>query len=110
MASVNFEATSSDPPRLVNIRQVGAGSLIATYDQPLVGGVILASNWTGELAGVPFATTVAVASGSDVNLVVTPTGTTIPGDFVDYAASPADVISLATGLPAAAFTGEPIIP
>lgn len=107
---VGFETTSSDPPLLVEIKQLSSTILFAEFDRDLVPGSLLASNWSGDLGGFPFIVVTAVAAGVGVVLTVAVPQTTIPADRVAYAATPADVRSLDGNAPAAAFTDEPIIP
>lgn len=82
--------------------------LVVTFDEALVPGVLNLANWSARIGGQRYTMGQAAAAGADVNLFLL-LGPPEPGpNVVDYAAAPPDVVSLATGIPAAAFTDFPV--
>lgn len=79
-----------------------------TFDKPIQPGPLAGGNWSFKANDFPFAPADATAAASTVS------GSSILGlldpgpDVANYAAAPADVLSL-TGLPAAAFTNFPLV-
>jgi len=84
-------------------------ALFVQFSEPLVAGPLATANWTVRVAGMAYSCMNANTGPSAVNLFLNPAGPDVGPDVVSYAAAPADVISLATGFPAAAFTDFPVV-
>lgn len=78
-----------------------------TFDKILTAGALAAGSWTFRASDSNFAADTAVAAGNTVSGASTEGSENAGADVVNYAATPADVLSL-TGLPAAAFTDFPL--
>ena len=88
--------------------EFATGDWSVLFDKALQAGVLNEANWTFFASGSPFLGDSATAAGNVVSGAST-IGIPGPGDDVaNYAAAPADVLSL-TGLPAAAFTDFPLV-
>lgn len=105
------------PPGPLPISATQANRLadvIVTFDQPLVGGVSAKANWHGRAknAGQPRSFGAAVFDPVIAGAVVTvdPKLTFIGAGApqISYDATPADVVSLATGIPALPFLNYPV--
>lgn len=84
------------------------GAWSVTFDKPLQAGPLAAGNWNFRATGFDFPADTAIAAG-DVVSGASSQDAIDPGDDVaNYAAAPADVLSL-TGLPATAFTDFPLV-
>lgn len=87
--------------------EFATGIWSVTFDKALQSGALNAANWDFIATDIDFTGLTAVAAGSVVS------GTSAAGlgdigpDAANYAAAPADVLSL-TGLPAAAFVDFPL--
>lgn len=97
-----------EPPVPI-LAQQGGFPLTAyvTFDQFLVPGPLNAANWTVRISNNTYSFTSVTAVGAIVVLVCNVPSVSPGPDGVSYTATPADVVALATGSPAAAFANYP---
>lgn len=81
----------------------GTGAWSCTFDQPLQPAVLTALNWMMRTGSSTWAASSAASSGAVVSGASSNVGPDAPGDAINFAPPPFDVLSL-TGLPAVAFT------
>jgi len=79
-----------------------------TFDQGLVPGVLSGLNWTARFENQIWNAYAAGATGPGVNMALHPGLPDLGPDVVHYSAAVPDVVSLATGIPAPAFTHFPL--
>lgn len=96
-----------DPPSPISATFV-LGTLVVTFDQALAGGAVNAANWTACDSGNRRDCTGALVVGSEVRLTLGPPLLPCSPDGVTFAPPPFDVVSAASGLPAAGFADFPI--
>ena len=87
----------------------GRTVLTVFFDQPLVPGLVNAGNWSAVWDTLNRTISTASVSGNKVTMPALPGGFNPVADNCSYSgAAPVFVTSLASGLPAAPFTGFPI--
>jgi hypothetical protein len=85
------------------------GVIRVTFDRPILNQPLATGNWSGRLNNKAFSVTSAVvAPPSSVDVTTGPGPADVGPDEIAYAATPADVVSLAGGTPAAAFANFPV--
>ena len=79
------------------------------FDQPLVPGVVDHTNWALDFGEQVWSPTYAIATASYVTIVFEAGGPNGPFNVCSYHPPPFDVLSLATGTPAPAFSNFPVM-
>jgi len=92
----------------------GAGPATVTFDQPLVPGALDPANWFLRFNNTFISPLVIPgnpsAAGSTVSIIFFTAGPDPGPDVVSFSPPPNDVVSLATAIPAAAFSDFPLAP
>lgn len=107
--SSTFSASLDGVPLPVSAEYtLSTQSFTCVFDQQLTPGVLAQTNWTMKQAANNRIGAIVSAAG---NTVSGTTGAHLAGPLpntIEYAMAPADVTSLLTGTPAAAFTNFPM--
>ena len=107
-APICFVTPDGVGPLPVSAVWTAPDTMTVTFDQALVPGPLQHLNWSADVDALEYECISAVAAGAIVTLDLGPIGAAPAGRRVTYAATPADVVSLATGTPAAAFADFPV--
>ena len=102
-------ALLSSPPIPVSATFTAPSTVRVRFSEPLSPSPpLLAGNWFGRQGDVLWNGSFAFVDGADVVVQVAFGFADVGPDIVSYRATPPDVVSLATLLPAAAFTDFPV--
>lgn len=81
-----------------------------TFDRPLVAGAVTPTTWFVRHGGLDYGIFTSASSGAGVVIGLSGGTKSDPGpDVVSYSPPPFDIKSLVGGVPAAAFTGFPLV-